>query len=155
MSNFFQRLTCENGFKVNWNGSKCVDIDECDLTPTTIPADGVCKQSEDCTTWDSAMDACNDIGGSIWAPKNKADFDWLQSLDGDYYLGNVIKVCDSRKKYFSKIMPMMSTSFFRESVSFVPIWVQKKVIKGYIIYHIVPWWVQEKVNLLLYPNWSD
>ena len=26
-------------------------------------------------------------GGHLWAPKNQADFDFIQSLDGSFYLG--------------------------------------------------------------------
>jgi len=97
--------SCGDGFDTDQNGV-CTDINECEATSEPIPKDGMCTVSESCTApgFGSGVPAarayCQSHGGDLWAPRSQADFDYVQSLSGQIYLGLYYDLDSSAWRYY-------------------------------------------------------
>ena len=76
------------GKGMTYQDGQCADVDECITGGTVrVPADGICTTAYSDAAAEVAGRICSGKGGSLIAPKTQADFDYIQSLEGETWLG--------------------------------------------------------------------
>jgi len=72
---------CPTGYKMGAE-NECKDVNECEWDHAAF-----CKVSESKIKFEAAVEKCHQAGGSLWPSSSNADFEYIDNLETDLWIG--------------------------------------------------------------------